>query len=124
MSTDFDLYEGKSYQSLLKDIVENTANKRDQIDIVIADLRDKIATINDAVTLAPIIQMYLETAVRNDDALVKLAGIVQKIIASNKAAENGDADGVLSDLEKKQLLDNIKEIHIDVKAPVKKVDKK
>jgi membrane-bound lytic murein transglycosylase MltF len=126
MSVEFDLYAGKSYQDLLKDIVVNTENKRDQIDIIIAELRDQIKTINDAIVLAPIIQGYLDTAVKNDDALIKLAGIVQKLIAATKAGDDPEQAGFLSDDEKKQLLADIKEVHLDVKHPieVKKIEKK
>jgi hypothetical protein len=120
MSVEFDLYSGKSYQDLLKDIVVNSETKRDQIDIIIAELRDQIKTINDAIQLAPIIQSYLEISVKNDDALVKLAGIVQKLVSASKAGDDPGNDGYLSDDEKKSLLDSIKNVQIEVSKPVKK----
>ncbi len=122
-TSEFELYDGKSYNDLLKDIVVNANNKRDQIDIVISELREKIQTINDAIVLAPIIQSYLDIAIKNDDALVKLASVVQKLI-SLKGSSNEDELG-LTDLEKSQLLSDIKNIQIDVKTPVniKKIEK-
>lgn len=124
MNVEFNLYEGKSFNDLLKDIVTNADNKRDQIDITISDLRDQIKTINDAIVLAPIIKEYLDVSVKNDDALVKLAAVCQRLIAAQVEGE-GNSFGI-SDAEKEQLLKDIKDIQLDVKAPVdiKKVEKK
>jgi hypothetical protein len=123
MSIDFQLYEGKSYEDLLKDIVTNADNKRDQIDITVSDLRDQIVTINDAIVLAPIIKEYLDVSVKNDDALVKLAAIIQRFIAAQNEGD-GTTFGI-SDAEKEQLLKDLKEVDLNVKIPVevKKVEK-
>ena len=109
--TDFDLYEGKSYKDLLKDIVTNTDYKRNQIDLVIAELRDKIVTINDAIVIAPIIQSYLDTSVKNDEQLVKLAAVVQRIMAIQTEAGDGQ---LMTEAEKEQILKDMKCIEIDV----------
>jgi len=82
MNTEFELYDGKTYKDLMKDIVTNTENKRDQIDIVISDLRDQIKTINDALVLAPIIQTYLDIGIKNDESLVKLAAVIQRLVSA------------------------------------------
>jgi hypothetical protein len=117
MITDnFELYENKSYNDLLKDIVTITENRRDQIDMVIAELRDKIITFNDALVLAPIIQTYLDISIRNDDALVKLASVIQRLISSQSDGGNGSES--LSDDEKEQLLKDIKNIKIEVGNPI------
>ncbi len=122
---DFTLFEGKTYNDLLKDIVTNADNKRDQIDIVISDLRDKITSINDAIVLAPIIKEYLDVSVKNDDQLVKLASIVQRLITSQTTPDESGNFG-LSDSEKEQLLKEIKDIDLDVKNAVEvvKIEKK
>jgi len=124
MSVNFQLYEGKSFNDLLKDIVTNADNKRDQIDITISDLRDQIKTINDAIVLAPIIKEYLDVSVKNDDALVKLAAVCQRLISAQSESTGGSLG--LSDEEKEQLMKDIKDIQIEVKAPVeiKKMEKK
>jgi hypothetical protein len=121
---EFQLYDGKSFNDLLKDIVTNADNKRDQIDITISDLRDKINTINDAIVLAPIIKEYLDVSVKNDDSLIKLAAVCQRLIAAQAEGE-GISYGI-SDAERDQLMKDIKEIEINVKSPieVKKIEKK
>jgi hypothetical protein len=121
MRVEFELFEGKSYKDLMKDIVTNTENKRDQIDIVISDLRDQIKTINDAVVLAPIIQSYLDIGIKNDDELVKLAAVVQRLISSQSTGE--DSVGILSDAEKEQLLKTIKEVDLSTKEKLPEVKK-
>jgi hypothetical protein len=35
MDLDFELYKGKKYSSLLKDVVVNSEQKKDQIDILV-----------------------------------------------------------------------------------------
>lgn len=125
MSIEFQLFEGKNYNDLLKDIVVNSENKRDQIDIIISDLRDKIVTINDALILAPIIQSYLDIGIKNDESLVKLAAIVQRLVTATTEGEGGGNFG-LTDLEKEQLLKDIKNIGVDSKSviDVNKLNKK
>jgi hypothetical protein len=121
MSVDFELFEGKSYKDLMKDIVSNTENKRDQIDIVISDLRDQIKTINDAIVLAPIIQSYLDIGIKNDESLVKLAAVVQRLISAQSGGD--DSSGILTEAEKEQLLKTIKEVDLTSKEKLPEVKK-
>lgn len=121
MSVEFELFEGKTYKDLMKDIVTNTENKRDQIDIVVSDLRDQIKTINDAIVLAPIIQSYLDIGIKNDDELVKLAAVIQRLISAQSGGE--DSGGILTDSEKEQLLKTIKEVDLSTKEKLPEVKK-
>ena len=121
MNVDFELFDGKSYKELMKDIVTNTENKRDQIDIVISDLRNQIKTINDAIVLAPIIQTYLDIGIKNDESLVKLAAVVQRLISATSGGE--DSGGILSEAEKEQLLKTIKEVDLTSKEKLPIVKK-
>ncbi len=116
INNDFELYEGKTFKDLIKDIITNADNKRDQIDITISDLRDKIQTINDAIVLAPIIKEYLDISVKNDDSLVKLAAICQRIMTAQ--AENNGGVLAISDEEKEQILKDIKDLEFSVKTPI------
>lgn len=114
---DFQLYPGKSFNDLLKDIVTNADNKRDQIDISIAELRDQIKTINDAIVLAPIIKEYIDLSIKNDDALVKLASVCQKLISLQ--SETSNIGFGITDSEKDALMKEIKEIELNIDSPVK-----
>ena len=52
---DFELYSGKTFGQLCKDIVSNAEEKKTQLDILITDLREMITTPNEAVTLIPLL---------------------------------------------------------------------
>lgn len=112
MSTDFELFKGKSLSSLFKDIYNNQTNKKDRISELIEDIRSMITGSGDMAILGPIIKDLIEASVKNDDQLVKLATIAQRIIASDKKSE-GD-DGFLSAAEKMQLLKELDETRIIV----------
>ena len=66
MDLDFELYKGKKYSNLLKDVVINSESKKDQIDILVSDLRSMIKTPNDAIVIVPLIKDYLNEGGRND----------------------------------------------------------
>jgi len=121
MNVDFELFSGKSYKDLMKDIVTNTENKRDQIDIVISDLRDQIKTINDAIVLAPIIQSYLDIGIKNDESLVKLAAVIQRLVSAQSGGD--DSGNILTEAEKEQLLKTIKEVDLTSKDKLPEVKK-
>ena len=68
-----------------------------------------------AVQLIPMIKEYLEINVKNDEQLVKLAGIVQRIIA-NENKGTSEAEFGLSDNEKEQLLKSIDDVVVDLQS--------
>ncbi|HAI40044.1 MAG TPA: hypothetical protein DCM40_19100, partial [Maribacter sp.] len=76
MSTNFndqELFKGKSFSSLLKDIYTTTKNKEKQINILISELKPLVKNIGDATIIVPLIKEYLEVGVKNDEHLVKMA---------------------------------------------------
>lgn len=106
MDTDFEIYKGKNFAGLCKDIVKNSESKKDQIDILISELRSLIKTVNDAVIIVPLIKDYYDVGVKNDEQLVKLASIVQKLVAKGEASGEGN-NMMLSDEERKQLMEDV-----------------
>ena len=116
MSIDYEIFEGKSLSSLFEDIYKNTEYNRKQLDILTKELVTFIKDGDTAVQLVPMIKEYLEINVKNDDQLVKMAGIVQRLISSEQKASAEDEFG-LSEEEKNQLLgsleDSISEIQIE-----------
>lgn len=108
MSADYILFDGKNLSSLFKDIYDNQVNKKKNISDMIENLRKLIKNVGEAAVIAPIIKDLIEISVKNDDQLVKLATIAQRLsIAENKGI--GD-DGWLSEQEKKQLLADMEEV--------------
>jgi hypothetical protein len=118
-TSEFEIYKGKSFASLCKDIINNSEQKKDQLDILITDLKDMIKTVNDAVTIVPLLKEYFDVSVRNDEQLIKLAAIVQRLMAG-KVGPDGEGGGTtLTDEEKKQLMSAIEETAKTMKSPEK-----
>ena len=106
MSFDTEIFGNKKFSDLLKDIYENQKKKDRQINLLIADLKPLITGINDAAILVPVIKDYMEVSVKNDEHLVKLAAVIQRMV-SNKGEEGSS---FLTDEEKDALLKEIKSI--------------
>ena len=125
MAIDYEIFDGKSLSSLFKDIYENTEFNRKQLDVLTRELVQFIKDGDTAVQIVPMIKEYLEINVKNDDQLVKMAGIVQRLIAAESRGGAEDEYG-LSDDEKQQLLsgleDSIKDIQIESDKIHNKID--
>jgi hypothetical protein len=106
MSFDTEIFGSKKFSDLLKDIYENQKKKDRQINLLIADLKPLITNIGDAALLVPVIKDYMEVSVKNDEHLVKLAAVVQRMVS--KTTEEGSS--FLTDEEKDALLKEIKSI--------------
>jgi hypothetical protein len=107
MSTEFKLFDGKYLSSLFKDIYENQQQKKKNISEMIESLRKLIKNVGEATVLAPIIRDLIDSSIKNDDHLIKLATIAQRLsIADSKSIGE---DGWLSDAEKAQLLQDMEE---------------
>ena len=102
MGSEFQLFDGKNLSSLFKDIYENQQNKKKNISDMIESLRKLIKNVGEATVLAPIIRDLIDTSVKNDDHLIKLATIAQRLAAAE--AKGIGEDGWLSETEKTQLL--------------------
>tara|TARA_A100001011_G_C14080827_1_gene744420 strand:+ start:525 stop:926 length:402 start_codon:yes stop_codon:yes gene_type:complete len=102
-STKDEIFEGKSFSDLTKDIYKNTSDRKVQIDLLIQEIHGFIQTIDDVVMIAPIIKEYMDIAVKNDEQLVKLAGVLQRIIS--KSTGGDEESMLLSDQEKQDLID-------------------
>ena len=106
MDLNFEIYKGKHFSGLCKDIVKNSENKKDQIDILISELRTLIKTVNDAVIIVPLIKDYYDVGIKNDEQLVKLAAVVQRLVAKGEARGEGPSM-MLSEDERKQLMEEV-----------------
>jgi len=117
---DLEIFKGKSFSSLLEDIYNNSREKKEQIDALILELKKFIQSSSDAVMIVPIIKEYLDTSVKNDEHLVKLATIVQRLLGGGKQTEEGFG---LSEAEKQQLLNDVAEVANDLQKDSDKINK-
>ena len=108
MSNDYEIFKGKSLSSLFQDIYENQNYNRKQLDVLTRNITSMIKDGDTAVQIVPMIKEYLEINVRNDELLVKLASIVQKIISTENKGESESEFG-LSELEKQEIMNTILE---------------
>ena len=120
MSNEKEIFEGKTFQDLTKDIYENTTKRKTQIDLLISEIHGFITTIDDVVLVAPIIKEYMDTAVRNDEHLVKLAGVLQRIIS--KSQGESDESMLLSDEEKAELMGTLQDTVEDLQRESDKLE--
>jgi hypothetical protein len=110
------IFGKKTFADLLKEIHTNSSNKEKEIRILIDNLKPLITSAGDAVIIVPLIKDYLDVSVKNDDLLIKMAGIIQRALNSNKT----DDEGFLSDSDKEMLFQSIHELDNKVKEEIPK----
>ena len=108
------LFDDKSFSDLLKEIHKNQTKKSKQLANLIAELRPLITSLGDATVVVPLIKEYMEISVKNDDQLIKMAAIVQRL--STGTANTGDG-GLLTEEEMAQLQEITEEIAKTVEEP-------
>jgi len=107
MSHDYEIFEGKTLSDVFKDIYDNSKTNKKQLEVLMKEVVGFIKDGDTAVQIIPMLKEYLEINVKNDEQLVKLATVVQRIMAAEKrASDSGDEYG-LTDSEKQQLMDAI-----------------
>ena len=116
MSTEFELFKGKSLSGLFEDIYNNQNSKKAKISSLIEEMKKMIKHAGDIASVGPILSSLIDSSVKNDDQLVKLATIATKVVAADKKTEG--QEGFLSAFEKEQLLRDLE----DTKAEVERVD--
>lgn len=122
MNLDFEVCDGKTFRDLCKEILDRSQSKKDQLDTLFSDVRGHIKGINEAQVFLPRLKELLEVGVKNDEQIIKLTAILQKLQSTQIEATGGE-DGTLTDSEKEELLRNIaktsvKDIKKDVDAPI------
>ena len=94
------IFGDKKFSDILEEIYTNQKKKSKQVTALISELKPLINEIGDATLIVPLIKEYMEIGVKNDDALIKMATIIQR------AVQNVGDDGSLgiSDEEKEALM--------------------
>ena len=108
------IFDDKSFSDLLKEIHKNQSKKSKQLASLIAELRPLITSLGDATVVVPLIKEYMEISVKNDDQLIKMAAIVQRL--STGTSNTGDG-GMLTEEEMEQLQSVAEEISKTVEKP-------
>ena len=107
MEKDFKIFGDKNFSDLSQEIYENSKLKKTQIELLVQEVHGYIQGIEDIAVVGPILKELLDVGVKNDDNLLKLATVFQRIMA--KAGTDESDIGLLSDDEKQQLLDSLED---------------
>lgn len=110
------LFGKKKFSDLLKEIHTNQKDKEVQLRSLIEGLKPLITSPGEATMIVPLIKEYMELAIKNDDALIKMAGIVQRAMNSKMV----DSEELLSDEDKEMLFSSLQEL--DKSTEVKQIE--
>ena len=108
------IFDDKTFSDLLKEIHGNQKKKSKQLASLISELRPLITSLGDATVVVPLIKEYMEISVKNDDQLIKMAAIVQRLSTSTTSSGDG---GLLTEEEMEQLQQVADEISKTVEKP-------
>ena len=112
MEKDFKIFGDKNFSDLSKEIYENNKLKKTQIDLLIQEVHGYIQGIEDIAIVGPIIKELMDVGIKNDDNLVKLATLYQRIM-SKQTVDESDV-GFLSEEEKEQLMASLEDVAEDL----------
>ena len=96
---DIILFDDKTSSDIFKEIYHNSKKKDKQINSLIAELKPLITDAGNANVVVPLIKEYLEIGVKNDEHLIKMMAVIQRM--NNNSSRSGDS--LLTDDELKQL---------------------
>ena len=104
-SLDKNIFGKKKLSDLFQEIYNNQKKKEEQISALINELKPLINDIGDATLVVPLIKEYMDLSIKNDEALIKMATIVQRALNSDSSE---DSNFGMTEEEKAQLLAEVK----------------
>tara|TARA_A100001515_G_scaffold134294_1_gene124180 strand:- start:733 stop:1122 length:390 start_codon:yes stop_codon:yes gene_type:complete len=123
MSIKYEIFDGKTLSDVFKDIYSNTEKNKEQLEVLMKEVVGFIKDGDTAIQIIPMLKEYLEINVKNDDQLVKMAGIVQRMIASENKGGAEEEFG-LSEAEKEQLMNAVNDVAEDVQKYSDEIESK
>lgn len=107
MSLEKVIFGKKTVSNVLEEIYNNSKKKDNQISALIGELKPLIENIGDATLVVPMIKEYMEIGVKNDEHLIKMLAIVQRL---ESAQAKGETD-LFDPAELAALLEASEETH-------------
>lgn len=109
MSLDERIFGEKTLSNLFEEIYDISRKKEAQIKAIIKSLQPLIQDdIGNATLIVPLMKDWMELSIKNDEQLIKIAGIIQRGFNSKGGDDGNSFD--LTDAEKEQLLKEISKI--------------
>lgn len=90
MSLDKEIFKGKTLSDLFGEIYDNSKETKGQVKALISELKPLIENIGDATLIVPMIKEYMEIGVKNDEHLIKLATVIQRIEAMQAKGDSSN----------------------------------
>ena len=107
MEKDFNIFDGKNFSDLSKEIYDNSKLKKTQLDLLVQEVHGYIQGIEYIALVGPIIKELFDASIKNDDNLLKLATVIQRIM--NKQVDAVDDTSLLSEDEKEELMASLED---------------
>jgi molecular chaperone DnaK (HSP70) len=108
MEKDFKIFGDKNFSDLSQEIYENSKLKKTQIELLVQEVHGYIQGIEDIAIVGPILKELLDVGVKNDDNLLKLATVIQRIMSKHQVVDDSDV-GLLSEDEKEELMNSLED---------------
>lgn len=119
-SKDDIVFGNTSLSNILEDIYTNSKKKDTSIHDIMNSFMSSMKGGKDIALIGPVIKDLLDVGVKNDEQLVKVATIIQRIINAGPGSED-DALG-LTDQMKEELLKTVQDIDDNNKESDTKLD--
>jgi hypothetical protein len=120
MEKDFNIFDGKNFSDLSKEIYDNSKLKKTQLDLLIQEVHGYIQGIEDIALVGPIIKELFDASIKNDDNLLKLATVIQRIM--NKQVDAVDDTSLLSEDEKEELMASLEDAAASLQGKSDKIN--
>ena len=106
-----EIFKGKTVAKLMEEAYRDKNEKSNQLRGMINQLKDLITDGGDAVMMVPLIKEYMDLLIKNDDVIIKMLGIIQKIetAAARAQEENG---GIMSDRDRQLLFESLDDLGV------------
>jgi hypothetical protein len=102
------IFGKKKFSDILEEIYNNQQKKDKQVVGLINELKPLINEVGDATLVVPLIKEYLDIGIKNDDLLIKMATLTQRVLSTDN--ENSESFG-LSEEEIQSLMNSVKDNH-------------
>ena len=120
MEKDFKIFGDKNFSDLSQEIYENSKLKKTQIELLVQEVHGYIQGIEDIAIVGPVLKELLDVGVKNDDNLLKLASVIQRIMSKHQI---DDSDvGLLSEDEKEELMNSLEDAATELQKKSDDID--
>lgn len=106
---DTKIFGRKKFSTLLEEIYKNQKKREEQIFTLIQELKPLVQDLGDATLLVPLIKDYLDMGLKNDDQLIKMATIIQRVLNSNISNSNDSL--LIPESEKEALMKEYRKLN-------------